>query len=324
MQNIGVCNINTNNKIIYYILRTKSPLFFCLLWMLKNFLYYRKICKEGEHLNGIINLLSNNGYIIVNKMAIKKIGIHEAIILGELCSEYMHWEKSGRLEENYFYSTRENIEENTGLSAYQQREPMRRLIDGGIISEKSKGMPLQKWYSINEELLYKILCTDAGFTTSRKETAQQDVKKLDNKMSRNLTTRCEETAQHDVKKLDINNNNINNKNNNNKKNNNNIYVSEQKIKYKDKVFLTKTQYNELTQKYGRTKIDNLITRLDLYKKSTGKNYKDDYATILLWINTDDKKNEADFKEDSDWMNDLKVKFGEHLEGLYANYEHFCK
>lgn len=278
--------------------------------------------KEGEFLNGIINLLSNNGYIIVNKTAIKKIGIHEAIILGELCSEYMHWEKSGRLEENYFYSTRENIEENTGLSAYQQREPMRRLIDGGIISEKSKGMPLQKWYSINEELLYKILCTDAGFTTSRKETAQQDVKKLDNKMSRNLTTRCEETAQHDVKKLDINNNNINNKNNNKK--NNNIYVSEQKIKYKDKVFLTKTQYNELTQKYGRTKIDNLITRLDLYKKSTGKNYKDDYATILLWINTDDKKNEATFKEDSDWMNDLKVKFGEHLEGLYANYEHFCK
>lgn len=138
--------------------------------------------KEGEFLNGIINLLSNNGYIIVNKTAIKKIGIHEAIILGELCSEYMHWEKSGRLEENYFYSTRENIEENTGLSAYQQREPMRRLIDGGIISEKSKGMPLQKWYSINEELLYKILCTDAGFMTSRKETTQQDVKKLDNKM----------------------------------------------------------------------------------------------------------------------------------------------
>ena len=54
-------------------------------------------------MNGIINLLSNNGYIIVNKTAIKKIGIHEAIILGELCSEYMHWEKSGKLEENYFY-----------------------------------------------------------------------------------------------------------------------------------------------------------------------------------------------------------------------------
>lgn len=273
-------------------------------------------------MNGIINLLSNNGYIILNKIVIKKLGLHEAIILGELCSEYMHWEKSGKLEENYFYSTRENIEENTGLSAYQQREPMRRLIDGGIISEKSKGMPLQKWYSINAELLYKILCTDAGFTTSRKETAQQDVKKLDDKMSRNLTTRCEETLQHDVKKLDVNNNNINNKNNNKK--NNNIYVREQKIKYKDTVFLTKTQYNELTQKYGRTKIDNLITRLDLYKKSTGKNYKDDYATILLWINTDDKKKEADFKEDSEWMNDLKVKFGEHLEGLYANYEHFCK
>lgn len=273
-------------------------------------------------MNGIINLLSNNGYIIVNKIAIKKIGLHEAIILGELCSEYMHWERNGKLEENYFYSTRENIEENTGLSAYQQREPMRRLINAGIVLEISKGMPLQKWYSINEDLLCEILCTDAGFTTSRKETAQQDVKKLDNKTSRNLTTRCEETSQHDVKKLEINNNNINNKNNNKK--NNNIYVNEQKIKYKDKVFLTKTQYNELTNKYGKSKIDNLITRLDLYKKSTGKNYNDDYATILLWINTSAKKDETDFKEESDWMKDLKVKFGEHLEGLYANYDNFCK
>lgn len=157
-------------------------------------------------MNGIINLLANNGYIILNKIVIKKIGLHEAIILGELCSEYTHWEKNGKLEDNYFYSTRENIEENTGLSAYQQREPMKKLISLGVILEKSKGMPLQKWYSLNSQLLYKLLCEDLDLTTSSKEIKEQDVKELNNNenqaFSLGLTTSSKETLQQDIKKTD--------------------------------------------------------------------------------------------------------------------------
>lgn len=296
-------------------------------------------------MNGIINLLANNGYIILNKIVIKKIGLHEAIILGELCSEYTHWEKNGKLEDNYFYSTRENIEENTGLSAYQQREPMKKLINLGVILEKSKGMPLQKWYSLNSQLLYKLLCEDldlatsseetkeqdvkklnsnenkvflSDLTTSSKEISQQDIKKLDDKILGNCSTSKERTKEHDVKNLHTNNNNINNKKNNNKY----LYNSEQKVKFKDKVFLTKKQYNELIKKFGKEKIDNLITRMDLYKKSTGRIYEDDYATILLWINTSINKNKSDFTEDSEWMKNAKEKFGEDLQGLYANFSNF--
>ena len=54
-----------------------------------------------RNLNGIINLLANSGYIILNKTIIKKLGLHEAIILGELCSEYTHWEKNGNLQISY-------------------------------------------------------------------------------------------------------------------------------------------------------------------------------------------------------------------------------
>lgn len=296
-------------------------------------------------MNGVINLLANNGYIILNKIVIKKLGLHEAIILGELCSEYTHWEKNGKLEDNYFYSTRENIEENTGLSAYQQREPMKKLISLGVILEKSKGMPLQKWYSLNSKLLYKLLCEDLDLATSSEETKEQDVKKLnsnENKVfSSDLTTSCKEISQQDIKKLDdkisrncntsngenkeheenklyANNNNINNKKNNNKY----LYNNEKKVKFKDKVFLTKRQYSELIKKFGKEKIDNLITRMDLYKKSTGKIYEDDYATILLWINTSINKNKSDFTEDSEWMKNAKEIFGEDLQGLYANFSNF--
>lgn len=293
-------------------------------------------------MNGIINLLANNGYIILNKIVIKKLGLHEAIILGELCSEYTHWEKSGKLEDNYFYSTRENIEENTGLSAYQQREPMKKLVNMGVILEKCKGMPLQKWYSLNSQLLYQLLCEDLDLTTSSKETKRQevkkvndnqskafsgdlitsseetlgqDIKKLNDKISKKCITSKEKINEHDVKNLYTNNNNINNKNNNNK-----YLYNEPKVKFKDKVFLTKKQYNELIKRFGKEKIDNLITRMDLYKKSSGKSYQDDYATILLWINTNQSK--TDFTEDSEWMKNAKEKFGKDLQGLYANFSNF--
>ena len=47
----------------------------------------------------IIDLLANNGYIVLNKTVMKVIGLHEAILLGELCSEYVYWRKRDELED---------------------------------------------------------------------------------------------------------------------------------------------------------------------------------------------------------------------------------
>ena len=40
-----------------------------------------------------MNVLTNKGYIIVNKILIRKLGLECAILIGELCSEYSYWEK---------------------------------------------------------------------------------------------------------------------------------------------------------------------------------------------------------------------------------------
>ena len=104
----------------------------------------------------LIDLLSNTGYIIVNKEIIKKIGLHEAILLGELCSEYIYWKKKDETVNEFFYSTRDNIEENTGLSAYQQRTAISNLVRKDIIVMKSEGMPLKTWYFINENKVTRI------------------------------------------------------------------------------------------------------------------------------------------------------------------------
>lgn len=267
-------------------------------------------------MNILMNLLSNSGYIIVNKEIIKKLGLHEAIILGELCSEYSYWEKSNKLDNGYFFSTRENIEKNTGLSSYQQREPFKRLVKMGIVLEILKGMPQQKWYSLDMNKLYNLLNEGTGFITSSEETKGQGIKKVDTKQLKNLTLCSEETKYLDVKKLDTNNNN------NNKKNNN----KEEIKKFKDKIYMTTFQYQDLIEKYGQDRVDRTINRLDLYKKSTGKKYNDDYSTLLLWIDEDIEKEKQslnnNFKEieDSIWLKDLKEKYGDNLERLYANYE----
>lgn len=269
----------------------------------------------------LINLLADNGYIVVNKEIIKKLGLHEAILLGELCSEYTYWEKNNKLDNGYFYSTRKNILENTTLTPYQQRQILEKFEKNGIISVISKGMPLQNWYSINQSKLSEFLRNSNYSATGNQDILQQDSKKLDNKLSNGFTTERENTRQHDIKNLYINNNK-----NNNKKNNNND--DREKEHLKRDVFITSKQYDILISQYGKERIDRLINRLDLYKKSTGKRYKDDYATLLLWVETDlekEKKNNNDnSKLDSKEMRlkNLQEKFGENLEKLYANYTAF--
>ena len=45
----------------------------------------------------IINLLANNGYIVLNKILMKKIGLYEVILIGELASEQIYWGKRNEL-----------------------------------------------------------------------------------------------------------------------------------------------------------------------------------------------------------------------------------
>ena len=104
----------------------------------------------------ILQFIATRNFIVVNKELMHALGLEEAILLGELCSEYDFWEKQGRLEDGFFYSTVENIEENTTLSDYQQRKYLNKLCDLGIIEIKIKGMPAKRFIRIREEEVFKI------------------------------------------------------------------------------------------------------------------------------------------------------------------------
>lgn len=146
--------------------------------------------------DSIINVIANNNYIVVNRSLIKEFGLKEAVLLGELASEYNYYKKNNLLDDKgYFYSTIENVKDNTTLSSYEQKKCLDSLSKRNIVDVVVKGIPATRYIKINSYQLVNLF-------TNNLETSFQKIKKLD------------------VKKLGTNNNNIKN---NNKNNNKEIY-----------------------------------------------------------------------------------------------------
>lgn len=212
----------------------------------------------------LMNILSNDGYIILNKYVMKALGLHEAILLGELCSEYIYWYKEEKLQDGFFYSTRENIEKETTLSPFQQRQALKKITEIGLVEILERDMPKKTYYKVNEEKVYKFLLeTDLNFT---------DVKKFDDKTLNNLTSSDEKITHQEVKKLEINNNNINNnKNNNNILSNLITEETEQKDEMRyDEIFKQNIEYDILVQDIKNKELIKNITDIAVETLNTSK------------------------------------------------------
>lgn len=101
----------------------------------------------------ILSLISSRGFIAVNKRIAQMYGLDEAIMLGELASEYEYWEARGEVENGYFYSTVENVRDNTTLSEKKQRNAIKTLKDAGIVDVVVKGLPPKRYFKIDESAL---------------------------------------------------------------------------------------------------------------------------------------------------------------------------
>lgn len=145
---------------------------------------------------GVIELLANDNYITVNKMIAKKLGLTEAVLLGELASEFKYWKNREELtEDGFFYSTVENVIENTTLSDRQQRTAVKNLKAAGVLEVKLKGLPAKRYFKFNEEQLMQI---------------------MEIQLFQNESSSYDKTQELDIPKTQGNNNNLkifNNKNN---------------------------------------------------------------------------------------------------------------
>ena len=119
-----------------------------------------------------MEFLASGNFIAVNRSLVKAFGLDAAVMVGELASEAMYWYEKGKLEGGWFYSTIENVEEATGLSGYQQRKAISRLVAEGVIQTALKGLPKKRYIRIDFEKLIQVVndkrlkkCTSDGEET---------------------------------------------------------------------------------------------------------------------------------------------------------------
>ena len=125
------------------------------------------------------HLLSSSAFLIVNKKLAKQVGLKEAVLLADLISKEEYFIANG-MTDGWFFNTEANIQQDTTLTAYQQRNALKTLRKHQIIETKRKGVPARQYFKINEaKLLILISC---------EETKQLVVKKVNNLSSSNLTT----------------------------------------------------------------------------------------------------------------------------------------
>lgn len=130
----------------------------------------------------ILNLLASNGFITVNKKLIHEIGLVEAVIFGELCSECVYWQSQGKLtEDNMFFCSVARLQEATALSEYKQRTAIRNLESYGLIETELKGLPAVRYFKIVEEQLLNI------FELSSEKIKEPSLKKF--KRSNNINNK---------------------------------------------------------------------------------------------------------------------------------------
>lgn len=126
-------------------------------------------------MKAIFKLLNPDNTMSINRQLAHAIGLAEAVVYGALLSKYAYYDQHGLLTDgDWFYSTVEDLEESTALSARQQRRCIDTLIKSGLIQCKIQGMPAKRYFCINDdtELLAGILSN--GSKSSCDKSAQLD------------------------------------------------------------------------------------------------------------------------------------------------------
>ena len=101
-------------------------------------------------------LLSSTAFLVVNKELAKNIGLKETVLLADLISKEEYFIDNG-MTDGWFFNTEANIQKDTTLTPYQQRNALKSLKNHQIIETMRKGIPAKQYFKINEEQVIKFL-----------------------------------------------------------------------------------------------------------------------------------------------------------------------
>lgn len=96
-------------------------------------------------------------FIRLPRPFIRKFSLNTAVMLSEIYTEYTYWKDRNELQQGgWFFSTVENIYNNTGLSKHQQLTACKELVSYGIIKIKYHGMPKKRYFKFDTIMFDKL------------------------------------------------------------------------------------------------------------------------------------------------------------------------
>lgn len=155
-------------------------------------------------MSNILNLLSFDGFISVNKNLIRKLGLEEACVVGFLAT--MHEYHANKDPDGWFYVKHdltdqdEDLDKNRRNTAKYQLGMKRdkfititkKLEENGIIITERRGIPALKFYMFNADVIYQLL-TDENAVEPVNKGTRSDVGKHDILLSENTKSSCRKT-----------------------------------------------------------------------------------------------------------------------------------
>lgn len=76
-----------------------------------------------------------------------------------MLSQAVYWQKRTKDPDGWWFKTREEWTEETGMTRYEQESARRRLRSIGLLEEELRGVPAQLWYRLDEARLLGTLAS---------------------------------------------------------------------------------------------------------------------------------------------------------------------
>lgn len=109
----------------------------------------------------IQNILSVNSFWVINKKLTIELGFEASLFLSDLISKHSYFESREMVDiDGGFYNSREDIERDTGLSSYQQRNACNLLMKRDFLRVVRKDNPAKNYYYINYDKISTLLSKD--------------------------------------------------------------------------------------------------------------------------------------------------------------------
>ena len=225
--------------------------------------------------NDINNLITSfSGHKNVISFPVIYLDIAEDMNTAALLNQMVFWSDKSKRRDGFFYKTYLEWTEEIRLSEYQLRRSVKKLRDLGFIETKVKranGSPTTH-YKVNMDKISESILKELQFRNQTNSSLQTE------ESEETLTD--DYTDDYNIDKeysLDLNKKAVKKK------------PKKETVKHKygefENVLLSDDEHKKLLERYPKD-LNQRIERLSGYVASTGKKYKDHYATIINWAKKD--------------------------------------